>query len=418
MDLAEVVITGVGPISAIGNGREAFWSALCAGTSGFGPMTLCDPQDLPSTIAAEVKDFVLTDFLPDARASVRRMPRMVQFALAAGALALEDAALDLDGCGRDRIGVHVGTSIANLGTSFEMRDAFAKYHRASAHAAFFGFNHSAACLASATFDLRGPLHTATSGCNSGLDALGQAAQDIRLGEAEAMLVIGADCELVTEIVAAMCRSNSLATRYNDNPSIASRPFDVERNGNVIGEGAGALLLESEAHALKRGARIYARLAAYRSAAAGANREYSHDAPELDAGPCVRAMGGAIAAAGWKPGEVDLVNANGSSSVLYDRLESQALAEVLGEHLPATPVHSIKSMLGQHGAGSSALQAISACLCAEANEVPPTINHDTLDPLCGPLQVVTKHTELEISRVLVHAIGMGGFYYSAAAFERV
>jgi 3-oxoacyl-[acyl-carrier-protein] synthase II len=381
-------------------------------------MTLCDPEGLPSTIAAEVKGFELTDYLPEARSSVRRMPRMVQFALAAGALALEDADLDLDGCGRDRIGVHVGTSIANIGTAFELRDAMVKYHRAPAHAAFFGFNHSAACLASATFDLRGPLHTATSGCNSGLDALGQAAQDIRLGEAEAMLVIGADCELVTEIVAAMCRSNSLTTRYNDQPAIASRPFDTQRDGNVIGEGAGALLLESKANALKRGARIYAHLAAYRSAAAGANREYSHDAPELDAGPSVRAIGGAMAAAGWSPSQVDLVSANGSSSVLYDRLEAQALAEVLGEHLAQTPVHSIKSMLGQHGAGSSALQAIAACLSAAENVVPPTINHDELDPACGPLQVVTERREMAIERVLVHSIGMGGFYYSAAAFERV
>ena len=222
MELQDVVVTGVGPVSAIGNGREGFWGALCAGTSGFGPITLCETEGLDSAIAAEVEDFELTTYLPEAKASAKRMPRMVQFALAAGAMALEDAGLDLDGCGRDRVGVHVGTSIANIGTSFEMRDAMLKYHRASAHTAFYGFNHSAACLVSATFDLRGPLHTASSGCNSGLDALGQAAQDVRLGEAEAMLVVGADCELVPEIVQAMCKSRSLATKYNDNPAIASR----------------------------------------------------------------------------------------------------------------------------------------------------------------------------------------------------
>ncbi len=418
MDLKSVVITGLGPVSAIGCGREPFWDALRAGRPGFGPITLCETDELPSTIAAEVKDFELTEYLPEARASVRRMPRMVQFALAAGALALEDSGLDLDGCGRDRVGVHVGTSIANIGTSFEMRDALLKFHRASAHSAFFGFNHSAACLASASFDLRGPLHTTSSGCNSGLDALGQAAQDIRLGEAEAMLVIGSDCEVVQEIVAVLCQSNSLATRYNDRPAIASRPWDPERDGNVIGEGAGALLLESEGHAVQRGARIYARLAAYRSAAAGSHREYSHDEPVLDTDPCVRAMGSTLAAAGWSPGQVDLVNANGSSSVLYDRLEAQALAELLGDRLPETPVHSIKSMLGQHGAGSSALQAISACPSVAEGAVPPTINHDALDPACGSLQVVTEARELAIERCLVHAIGMGGFYYSAAAFERV
>ncbi|MCB0216233.1 MAG: beta-ketoacyl-[acyl-carrier-protein] synthase family protein [Caldilineae bacterium] len=417
MDLQNVVITGVGPVSAIGSGREAFWSALRSGQPGFGPITLCDTEGLESTIAAEVKGFDLTTYLPEARASVRRMPRMVQLTLAAAALALEDSGLDLDGCGRDRVGVHVGTSIANIATSFEMRDALLEYHRISAHSAFFGFNHSAACLTSATFDLRGPLHTTSSGCNSGLDALGDAAQDIRLGEAEAMLVIGSDCEVVQEIVMALARSGSLATRYNDRPAIASRPFDTERDGNVIGEGAGALLLESESHARQRGARVYARLAAYRSAAAGSHREYSHDDPDLDVAPCVRAMGGAVGAAGWRPEQVDLVNANGSASKLYDRLEAQALGELFGARLPELPLHSIKSMLGQHGAGSSALQAISACLAIAEGEVPPTINHDALDPACGPLQVVTRLRAMPIERCLVHAIGMGGFYYSAAAFER-
>ena len=416
MDQRRVVITGVGPISAVGCGREAFWSALRAGTPGFGPITLCDTEGLSSTIAAEVKDFDLTEYLPESRAVLRRMPRMVQFALAAGALALEDSGLDLDGCGRDRVGTHVGTSIASLDKSFEIRDAFMKFHRASASSAFYGFNHSAACLLSATFDLRGPLHTASSGCNSGLDAMGQAAQSIRLGEAEAMLVVGSDCEVVKEIVGVMCASNSLATRYNDTPHVASRPWDVERDGNVIGEGAGGLVLESEEHALQRGAKIYARLAAYRSAAAGSHREYSPDDPELDTSPCVRAIGGVIAKAGWSRSEVDLVNANGSSSKLYDRLEAQALGEVFGERIQDVPIHSIKSMLGQHGAGSSALQAISACLSVVDDVVPPTINVDTLDPECGPIQVVTEEREMAIARVLVHAIGMGGFYYSAAAFE--
>lgn len=416
MNLDRVVVTGVGPISAIGSGREPFWEALRSGTPGFGPITLCETEGLESTIAAEVKGFELADHLPDARPTMREMPRMVQFSLAAGALALADSGIDLDGCGRDRVGVHVGTSVANLATSFALRDALQKYHRAPAHAAFFGFTHSAACLVIATFDLRGPLHTTSSGCNSGLDALGHAARTIRLGEAEAMLVIGADCEVVHEIVYALGRSNSLATRYNDRPAVASRPFDVERDGNVIGEGAGALLLEDENHALARGARVYARLASYRSCAAGEDREYSHDRPVLDARPSVRAIGGVIGAAGWSRDDVDVVSANGSSSRLYDRLEAQALGEVFGERLPEVPVHSIKSMLGQHGAGSSALQAVAACLSIHADEIPPTINHDALDPACGPLHVVTERRDLRIERALVHAIGMGGFYYSAAAFE--
>jgi 3-oxoacyl-[acyl-carrier-protein] synthase II len=231
-----------------------------------------------------------------------------------------------------------------------------------------------------------------------------------------MLVVGTDCELVPEVLAALNASNSLASRFNDDPGRASRPFDRARNGNVVGEGAAALLLESDAHAARRGARTYARLAGYHVASAGQNRQYSHDHPELDTRPSVRAMRGAIAEAGWRPETVGLVNANGSSSVLYDRLEGMALADLFGESLPQVRVTSQKSMLGQTGAGSSALQAVAACLVIRRRTVPPTINHDDPDPACGPLRVVTTAEPFNPRRVLVHSIGLGGFYYSAAAFE--
>jgi 3-oxoacyl-[acyl-carrier-protein] synthase II len=208
----------------------------------------------------------------------------------------------------------------------------------------------------------------------------------------------------------------LATRYNDDPGRASRPFDLGRDGNVLGEGAAALLLEAEELAHERKARIYARLAGYHQASAGFNRQYKHKDADVDLRPCVRALRGAVADAGWKIEDVDLVNANGSSSVAYDRIEALALAETFGEHLPDVPVHSIKSMLGQHGAGSSALQAVTACLAIRRRGIPPTINHDDPDPACGPLPVVTEALAHSPKHVLVHAIGLGGFYYSVAAFE--
>jgi 3-oxoacyl-[acyl-carrier-protein] synthase II len=411
-----VVVTGVGPVSAIGCGRNDFWSALVAGRPGFGPITLCDATQSPSRIAAEVKDFSLGRYVAHGDVMARRTPRSVQLALAAAVLALHDAEIDLDACDPDRLGVFVGTSIGNLDVIASLKERLTSTGAIPPHAAFHCFNHSAACVLSSFFNIRGPVHTTSSGCNSGVDALGQATRLIQAGAVDAMLVVGTDCEVLPEVLAALNASGSLATRYNEDPARGSRPFDRGRDGNVIGEGAAALLLESESHAAARRARTYARIAGYHVASAGQNRQYSHDRPDLDIRPSVRAMRGAMGEARWAAHQVDLVNANGSSSVLYDRLEGEALTEVLGESLPEVRVQSQKSMLGQHGAGSSALQAVGACLTLRRGIVAPTINHDDPDPACGSLRVVTSAELFAPTRVLVHSIGLGGFYYSAAAFE--
>lgn len=411
-----VVVTGVGPVSAIGSGRNAFWDALQAGQHGFGPITLCEAPESPSQVAAEVKQFLLGRYVAHGDVMARRTPRTVQLALAAGVLALHDAEIDLDGCDPERLGVFVGTSIGNLDVVVSLNDRLKRSGRLPAHAAFHAFNHSAACLLSSFFNIRGPMHTTTSGCNSGLDAIGQATRMIQSGAVDAMLVVGTDCEVVPEVIAALNASGSLATRYNGDPARASRPFDRGRDGNVIGEGAAGLLLESEAHAAARKARVYARVAGYHVASAGQNRQYSHDQPELDLRPAARAMQGAMLEARWRRTDIDVINANGSASVLYDRLEGLAIKEVLGDAVTEVRVHSQKSMLGQHGAGSSALQAVGACLTLRRGAVPPTINHDDPDPECGGLRIVTQVEALRVQRVLVHSIGLGGFYYSAAAFE--
>jgi len=411
-----VVVTGLGPVSAIGSGRNQFWDALLAGQHGFGPITLCDASRSPSKIAAEVKDFDLTRYVVHGDVMGRRTPRSVQLALAAAVLALHDAEVDLDACDPERLGVFVGTSIGNLDVIVSLKERLTTTGAIPPHAAFHCFNHSAACVLSSFFNIRGPVHTTTSGCNSGVDALGQATRLIQAGAVDAMLVVGTDCEVIPEVLAALNASGSLATRYNDDPGRASRPFDRGRDGNVIGEGAAALLLESEAHAAARQARAYARVAGYHVASAGQNRQYSHDRPDLDTRPSVRAMRGAMAEARWTPEQVDLVNANGSSSVLYDTLEGQAIVEVFGDALPGVRIQSQKSMLGQHGAGSSALQAVGACLSLRRGMIPPTINHEDPDPACGALRVVTRAEARYPQHVLVHSIGLGGFYYSAAAFE--
>ena len=195
-DRAAVVVTGLGPVSAIGCGRDAFWEALCAGRPGFGPITLCDAGDSPSKVAAEVKGFSLDQYIDSGKVLARHMPRPTQLALAAAVLALHDAEIDLDACDPDRVGVFVGTS---LGNTEELLGAYASHldgARIPPHAAFHLFNHSAACSISSFLNIRGPIHTTTSGCNSGVDALGQALRLIQAGAADAILVIGTDCEVV------------------------------------------------------------------------------------------------------------------------------------------------------------------------------------------------------------------------------
>ncbi len=413
--MTKAVITGIGPVSAIGAGVDEFWSALVRGESGIGPITRCDISRSESKVGAEVRNFDLERHVEGGKALTRTMPRPVALAIGAAALAVEDAAFNLPKAERKRIGVFVGTSVGQLEYCFELRDRWQANRSITAAGAFQAFNHSVACVLSSQFDLQGPVHTTSTGCNSGMDALGLAAQSIQVGAIDAALVVGTDCELVPEILSLLNASASLATKWNDRPEAASRPFDIDRDGNVIGEGAAAFIVESQAHARRRGARAYATVAGTAVQSAG-RRRYHATRPSLDIRPCVRAFQTAMDHAEWTADDVQVYNANGSASKNYDRLEGMALAATFGTRLAKLPIHSTKGALGQHGAGSSALQIIAGCLTIARGTVPPTLNCDKLDPACGPLRIVRKPLEVDAERVLVHSIGLGGFYYSAAALE--
>jgi 3-oxoacyl-[acyl-carrier-protein] synthase II len=413
--MTKAVITGIGPVSAIGHGAESFWKALLAGQSGIGPITACDVSGSPSKVGAEILDFRLERYIKGGRAIARSAPRPVVLALGAAALAIDDAEIDLAATNRQRVGVYVGTSVGQLDYCFELRDRWQSNRPLTASGAFQAFNHSVACIASSHFDLQGPVHTTSTGCNSGMDALALAAQAIQLGLVDAAVVIGTDCEVTAEIFALLNASSSLATRFNDRPKAASRPFDIDRDGNVLGEGAAALMLESPTHARKRGARAYATVAGAAVQSSG-HRRYHATKPSLDMRPCVRAFIRAMESAGWSAADVQVFNANGSSSRNYDRLEGMALAATFGTRLAKLPIHSTKGALGQHGAGSSALQITAACLTIASGQIPPTLNCDRLDPACGPLRIIRQPVASETDRVLVHSIGLGGFYYSAMALE--
>lgn len=301
----DVVVTGVGPVSAIGIGARPFWEALVAGRSGVAPITRCDVSAGASRIAAEVRGFRLADWMPRADRLYRAAPRTVQLTLAATALALDDAGLD-GALAPDRIGVAVGTSLGHVAEAVEAVAACATDRESPPpHRAVTLFHHSAACMVTAAFDLCGPVVTVSTGCNSGLDALGHGLRLVQTGQADAVVAVGADAEVVPEVLAMLEAAGALTTRYNDRPEAASRPFDAGRDGNVIGEGAAALVLESGCSARRRGARIYARVAAHASRAAGRRRRYRARDPEPDPTPSVRALGGALSEARWAPDDVEL-----------------------------------------------------------------------------------------------------------------
>jgi 3-oxoacyl-[acyl-carrier-protein] synthase II len=410
MNHDSVVITGIGPVSAIGSGKKIFWETLLNGKSGIGKITRFDSSFSECKIAAEVKDETLKQALPRTAAR-RKYPRSVELGIAAANLAIQDAGWNA--VDSDRIGVFAGTSVANLAETFIARDALEEENRVRPDSSFHFFNHSAACLISALFDFRGPILTVTTGCNSGMDALGHACRAIRDGSADGILVVGTDCEVFPEIFAALSASHSLTRHTSNTP----RPFDIDRDGVVLAEGAAALTLEREEFAKQRGAQIYARVAGYASCAAGRNRTYS-PSPEFDIRPSANAIQNAMIDATWNNTDVDLIHANGSGSVAYDQMEAQSLWKIFGEEFSRLRVHSIKSMIGLPGGAASTMQIITACLCLLEGQIPPTINHEVCDPNCGPIRVVREPESFQPRRILLHTIGLGGFYYSATAISAI
>ena len=406
---APVAITGVGPVSGLGTGVDAFFDALCAGQSGARKLTRCEPPRRGCAIAVEVDTPAPLPLDP-----ANPMPRAVQLALHSARLTMADAGYEGD---RERVGVVVGTGVGNVDLIDAAGDVLRRGARLSPATAFRAFTHAAACEIVRDLDLRGPMATVTSGCNSGADALGMALDWLRLGRADAVLVGGTEAELSPTFLAMMTAARALAVRYNDRPEDGSRPFDTGRDGNVPGEGAGFLLLENVACAERRKARVRAQLRGYASRAVGRRKDYDPFNPVFDPAPMLRTLRAALADAKMSPAQLSAISANGSSSVFYDVVEATAITELLGERAGLTPVHSIKAALGQTGAVTPALQAIAAALSVERGVIPPTRNLTELDPRV-PLRVVRDAPlRTPVDSVLCNAIGFGGFYYSALVIGR-
>lgn len=412
--LHRVVITGLGAVTPIGNTTEEFWAGLASGRNGITRLSLYDPEPLTVQIAGEVKDWDPTRYLD--RKVARRTGRFAQFAVGASAQALADAAIPRNEDGtvagdwRDNLGVVMATS----GGAFEMGEPWQEMQvRGARHADPFLITrlgqHMGAARVGREFGLRGPNTTINTACASGTDALGHAMNLIRLGHARALLTGGAESLITPLSLASMGRLGALS-QNNADPEHASRPFDANRDGFVLGEGAGVLLVESLESALERGARIYAELAGV-----GWSLDATDDTSP-DADGQALSITRALLDAEIAPTEVDYVNCHGTSTPLNDRTETQALKIALGDHAYRIPMSSTKSMTGHLAAGAGGIEAVAAILTMVNGCIPPTINYVTPDPACDLDISPNKSRPASLRTVISNSFGLGG-QNACAVFRR-
>jgi beta-ketoacyl-acyl-carrier-protein synthase II len=397
-----IVVTGLGAITPVGNSVEAMWNGLVEGQSGIGEITLFDPTGFDVRIAGEVKGFQPEEILSHREA--RRLDRFCQFSLIAARAAIEDAALTIDESNSEDVGVVMGSGIGGITTLSEQLEVLRTKGpgRVSPFLIpMFLIDLAAGQIAIAT-GARGPNFGTVSACATSGHAIGEAAEIIRRGDAKVIIAGGAEAGIVPIGVAAFASMKALSTR-NDEPTRASRPFDQERDGFVMAEGAGAMVLEAESHARARGARIYAELAGY-----GATDDAFHiTAPSEGGEGAVRAMRLALRKAGCAPEDVDYVNAHGTSTPANDKLETAALKTVFGDAAKDVPVSSTKSMTGHLLGAAGAIEAIVCVKAIEQSIIPPTINYDSPDPECDLDYVPNIARRHQVDVALSNALGFGG-----------
>jgi 3-oxoacyl-[acyl-carrier-protein] synthase II len=397
-----VVITGIGIVGPTGIGKEAFWSGLMEGRSGVGPVTRFDASAYPSRVAAEVLDESYLDLLEPKRA--RRMPHVTRMAVSAARLALNDAGFERPRYDPTRAGVVLGTTLASL-SDIEKQQAILLergMNRINPFLAIAGTNHSSACEVAAEAKAEGVNLTQSASCASGLCAVGVGGDFIRSNSLDVCIVGGAESPVIPLVFAGMGRAHDLATN-NDPPAKASRPFDKDHDGLVVGEGSAFLIIEELRHAVLRNAHIYAEVLGY---AVGSE---AVDAFSLDLnrhGARVTLMT-ALKRSRVAPGEIEYVSAHGSSCPAYDRKEARVLKEALGEMAHRIPISSMKSMLGHAFGAAGAFQTAAAVLAMTGGWLPPTINLVEPDPLCDLNHVSNVPRRLQPRRCLVSNFGYGG-----------
>lgn len=397
-----VAITGIGCVTPIGTGVEGLWAGLRAERSAVGPATRFDASIYRSQCAAQIDGFDPTDWIDAKR--VKRLDRFSQFAVASGHLALEDSALDLARENRERVGAMMGTALGGVGYAEEQAARFLHggLRAVDATLALAVFGGSASCNMAIEFGVSGPNSTNAMSCASGSMAIGEAFRQIRDGYADVMLAGGSEAPLATLCFGAFALIRAMSTR-NDDPACASRPFDANRDGFVMGEGAAVLVLEEWEHAEARGARIYAELAGY-----GTTNDAHHmTAPLPDGAQAARCMRQALHDATVAPEQVDYINAHGSSTPLNDPTETLAIKQVFGAHAYQVPLSSTKGYYGHALGASGAFEAAISALAISREWIPPTLNLETPDPACDLDYTPRVGRTLSPEVVLSNSFGFGG-----------
>ncbi|MEB3284226.1 MAG: beta-ketoacyl-ACP synthase II [Candidatus Sericytochromatia bacterium] len=401
--MPRIVITGLGAVTPLGNTVGTFWNALIQGRSGITRIKSFNAEDFPVKIAGEIQDFDPLDWLED-RKDARRLARFSQFAIAAGKQALQDANLAIGEATAPRVGVCLGSGMGGLGVMEEQHTILLDKGptRVSPFTAPLMIPNMAAGNLAIAIGAKGPNTCPVTACASGGHAIGDALWILARGDADVVLAGGTEAVITPLGMAAFAAARSLSTR-NDDPAGASRPFDRSRDGFVMGEGAGVLVLETLTHARKRGARIYAELIGYGST----SDAYHMTAPEPTGNGMVRAMHAAMKHAGITPDSIDYINAHGTGTPLNDLIETVAIKTVFGQHATRLPISSGKSMTGHLLGAAGAIEAIATVLALHHGVLPPTINLDVPDPDCDLDYIPMKARPCSAEVAMSNSMGFGG-----------
>ena len=402
MDGKRVVITGMGVIAPTGIGTESFWDSLVNGRSGIGKITCFNAASYSSQIAGEVKDFDPLDYM--GAKSVRRMDRFSQFAVACVRMALEDSRLEITQDNSDKVGIALGSALGGFPMAEEQYAIFMEkgLKRVDPLLAIKPFSGGSASQVSIEFGIRGYSNTIGGGCAVGSDSVGYAFHTIRNNLAEVMVTGASEAPIAPLTFGAFSVIGALSKKNGD-PTRASRPFDKQRDGFVMGEGGAVLILEHLEHALRRNAPIYAEILGYGTT----NDGYHMVQPSPTGEQAKRAIQLALEEANTDPSEIDYINAHGSSTPLNDKVETKVIKEVFGEHAHKVPISSIKSMTGHCLGAAGSIEMVASVLTIKNQFIPPTINHEFPDPECDLDYVPNRGRKALVKTILTNSYGFGG-----------